>query len=72
MTLYDRAKNMLDANARINELGEENPHQVNITPVREFAGEAGINIQNNAFGILLAFTAAKLIVQAVEEMKGQE
>ena len=70
MTLYELAKNALEANEHLNKAsGNE---QINLNAVEAFANAAGINVRNNAFGIMLAFTSAKLIVLAVEEVKGND
>ena len=66
MQLYELAKSAMAASQACQDATEFKGTIVG-EAVSEFANAAGINIRNNAFGIMLAYTSAKLIVQAVEE-----
>jgi hypothetical protein len=71
MTLYELAKNALQANQATRVNNPTNP-DITVEAISEFAKAAAINIHNNAFGIMLAFTSAQLIVQAVEEDRKEQ
>lgn len=70
MTLYELAKNALACREKVNEHCSHKDALFSYEAISEFADALGLNIKNNGWGILSAWTAASAVVKAVDEQKG--
>jgi hypothetical protein len=71
MKLYELAKNAEEARKKLSNLqyGETKETIIYAECLQEFAKEAGININESGFGIMLTHTAVQLVIRACEEMQ---
>ncbi len=68
MTLYDLALRAVKKDAEIKAATGDARNTIEIEAIAEFAKAAGLNLKTG-FGIIVAWQAAKLVVQACEEIK---
>ena len=68
MSLYALAKQAVERTAEIRAVNGDSDETIMIEAIAEFAKHAGLNLKTG-YGIITAWNAAKLIVQACEEIK---
>ena len=68
MTLYELAKQAVERTAEIKQANGDSDETIMIEAIVEFAKVAGLNLKTG-YGIITAWSCAKLIVQACEEIK---